>query len=282
MAQSTTTAPLERKIIYDLGANNGDDIPYYLLKCDVVTAVEANPALCEGIRTRFKDEIGSGRLIVENCVLTVEEASRQVAFYLHKDNHVLSQFPKPERSEESHFEEIYLPSKNVVELIKQHGEPYFIKIDLEGYDHCIIKSLFSNNIFPPYISAESHSLDVFCLLVSSGNYKTFKLVDGNTVSKQYCDRQIRTSDGVRRYSFPHHSAGPFGNDIDGRWMPAPLFFRYLCAVGLGWKDIHASRIDPAASYKVGKLAEVISTFLIWAGRRLRSQPLFSLGQRAWY
>jgi hypothetical protein len=31
------------KIIYDLGANNGDDIPYYLLKADTVVAVEANP-----------------------------------------------------------------------------------------------------------------------------------------------------------------------------------------------------------------------------------------------
>ena len=34
-----------KKVIYDIGSNNGDDIPYYLMKCDKVVAVEANPLL---------------------------------------------------------------------------------------------------------------------------------------------------------------------------------------------------------------------------------------------
>jgi hypothetical protein len=44
-----------------------------------------------------------------------------------------------------------------------------------------------------------------------------------------------------RYSFPYHSAGPFGEDIDGEWMSASYMIRLLAIVGLGWKDIHASR-----------------------------------------
>jgi len=32
-----------KRIIYDFGANTGNDIPYYLKKADVVVAVEANP-----------------------------------------------------------------------------------------------------------------------------------------------------------------------------------------------------------------------------------------------
>ena len=42
-----------KKIIYDLGSNNGDNIPYYLLKSDLVIAVEANPKLCEIIKKKI-------------------------------------------------------------------------------------------------------------------------------------------------------------------------------------------------------------------------------------
>jgi len=55
------------KIIYDVGSNNGSDIPYYLHKADLVVAIEANPVLTYGIKTRFQAEIASGRLVVEGC-----------------------------------------------------------------------------------------------------------------------------------------------------------------------------------------------------------------------
>ena len=59
-----------KKIIYDVGAHNGSDIPYYLMKGDTVVAIEANPVLCKGIRQDFASEIQEGRLILENCVVT--------------------------------------------------------------------------------------------------------------------------------------------------------------------------------------------------------------------
>ena len=105
-----------KKIIYDIGSNNGDNIPYYLLKCDCVVAVEANPELCDQIKNRFKDQISNGILIVENYVLTESKASNQVVFYIHKTNHVLSQVPKP--IDTNQFKEVILPSKNEIELIR--------------------------------------------------------------------------------------------------------------------------------------------------------------------
>jgi hypothetical protein len=50
------------KVIYDVGANNGDDIQYYLLKADLVVAIEANPTMTEIIKHRFQAEIASDRL----------------------------------------------------------------------------------------------------------------------------------------------------------------------------------------------------------------------------
>lgn len=205
---------LKRKIIYDFGSNNGDDIPYYLLKSDLVVAVEANPILCEQINNRFASEIAQGRLFVENCVITAEEYSDQVCFYIHKTNHVLSQFPKPSTKRLKHFKEVSLPSKSVTHIINKHGHPYYIKIDIEHYDIEVLRTLSIKEICPPFISAESHSIDVFCMLVNMG-YEAFKLVEGSTVSQIYADRIIQGGQEGVLYSFPSHSAGPFGNDVDG-------------------------------------------------------------------
>ena len=95
-----------KKIIYDIGSNNGDDIPYYLLKSDLVIAIEANPKLCNLIEEKFKNEIKQKRLVVENCVVQNENILNDVSFYIHKTNHVLSQFHKP--LDIQNFEEIKL------------------------------------------------------------------------------------------------------------------------------------------------------------------------------
>ena len=82
------------KIIYDFGSNNGDDIPYYLLKADKVIAVGANPRLCEIIKERFSNEILGNRLILENCAIT-ESHDETIDFYLHNKYHVLSTLAAP-------------------------------------------------------------------------------------------------------------------------------------------------------------------------------------------
>jgi hypothetical protein len=238
-----------RKIIYDLGSNNGDDIPYYLLKSDLVIAVEANPALSEHIKSRFADAIAAGTLIVENCVISTGDGGDKAPFWIHKTNDVLSQCLRPDPSAINDYEEVLLPARSVVGLIERYGDPLYIKIDVEHYDAAILEELFCKGIRPPYISAEAHSIEVFSLLVALGKYTSFKLVDGKSVSTKYGACEIATVAGPRRYSFPHHSAGPFANDIGGPWMSADHLFAVLGSVGLGWKDIHASRVDaPAQSH----------------------------------
>lgn len=231
------------KVIYDFGANNGDDIPYYLKKADLVIAVEANPILVRHIEKRFIDEINEGKLVVLNCVLTKEQFTTNVPFYIHKTNHVLSQFPRPNDCELEFFDTVFLPPRKASEIIKKYGAPFYLKIDIEGYDQAILEDIFSSNIKPEFISAESHNIDVFALLV--GKYKSFKLVDGHSVSSQYENHVIKTKLGEENYSFPFHSAGPFGEDIKGTWFTANNFFYLLAEQKLGWKDIHATNtVEP--------------------------------------
>ncbi|MFN5513307.1 MAG: FkbM family methyltransferase [Cyanobacteriota bacterium] len=230
----------EKAIIYDIGANNGDDIPYYLKKADVVVAVEANPDLCRQMRERFPSEIQQGRLVIENCVLTSEGQGETVPFYVHKTVHVRSQFPPP-RHNPDEFERVLLPGKSVSQLIEEHGYPYYIKIDIEHYDHILLRSLFKSGIRPFYLSAESHNIEVFLLLTSLGGYNSFKVVNGSSVANEYCNYPIKTIDGEEVYSFLPHSAGPFGEDVAGSWTDSAGLFRRLQSEGLGWKDIHAKR-----------------------------------------
>ncbi len=234
------------KVIYDIGANNGSNIPYYLIKGDLVVAIEANPILASSLTEKFKQQIEEGALVVINSVLTVDADSEGLAveFYVHKTNNVLSQFPEPSAEEIMFFDKILVNSMSVQSVLEKYGSPHYIKIDVEHYDAMVLKKLYDQSVVAPYISAESHSANIFCLLVCMG-YEAFKLVDGKSVSKVYSNRAI--SDGNRsvQYSFPAHSAGPFGNDVDGEWMSVENFSRLLAFEGTGWRDIHATTLDAA-------------------------------------
>ena len=245
-----------KRVIYDFGANNGDDTEYYLKKADLVIAVEANPLLANAIRSRFSDAIAASKLVVEACILSDGITGTVHPFYIHKTNHVMSQFPRPEASRLSEFEEVQLPSKNVIDLVEQHGDPYYVKIDVEHFDQAILELLFSRDIRPPFISAESHSIEIFSTLVSQGKYDCFNLVDGRSVERVYKNAHIETTRGEEVYSFPRHSAGPFGADISSPWMTANNFFLRLAFEGLGWKDVHATNAFAADPNVRPQLCEI--------------------------
>jgi len=246
----------DQKVIYDLGANRGDNIPYYSKKADLVIAVEANPTLCKEIEARFAAEIAAERLRVENCVIVGEGAAAEVSFYLHKRHHVLGQFPRPDESVIGDYDELVLPAKSISEIVRTHGKPAYIKIDIEHSEEAVLTELFRGGVRPPYISAESHSIRVFALLAGMGEYRAFKLVEGETVAKDYKNASIQMSGGRESYSFPEHSAGPFGDDVAGEWMNADDLFEVLAERGMGWRDIHATTMvepDPMARAEKSRL-----------------------------
>lgn len=262
-----------RKVIYDFGANGGDDLPYYLVRADLVVAVEANPELVDAMRARFADEIAAGRLVVEQCVVTAGPlgpadppgADREVDFYVHRTKHWRSQFVRPRDEEIAEFTPRRLPARHVLDLIRAHGEPWYVKIDVEGYDAPLLRAIFAGGLRPAYVSAECHDVEAFLALAGAGGYGAFKRVLASRVAIDYADRVYECARSGRRlrFSFPRHSAGPFGNDVDGGWMTAESFMRLLAFEGTGWKDVHASRVDapdptlaPRVVHSLGRLASV--------------------------
>jgi FkbM family methyltransferase len=231
-------------VIYDFGANNGDDVAYYLKKAHKVVAVDANPLLCRHMELRFKSFVDSGRLIILNCALS-RDSEGPVTFFLHRRYHVLGQLPPPPADQMSQYEAINVASRRASGIVAEHGPAHYIKIDLEHYDATVLEELFRRGVFPPFISAESHSIDVFASLLALGGYRLFNLVNGPTVAQRFSKHLIRTLDGSENHDFPDHSAGPFGDDLPEPWLDPDAMFQALATVGLGWKDIHAAQYRPA-------------------------------------
>jgi hypothetical protein len=56
----------ESDLIFDVGANNGDDTAAYLARGFRVIGVDANPILCEDMEKRFASDIRLGRAFIVN------------------------------------------------------------------------------------------------------------------------------------------------------------------------------------------------------------------------
>lgn len=256
-------------VVYDFGMNNGDDVDYYLQKGLRVVGVEANPVLCSQCRRRFSDAIASSKLTILNVALVREPSAELIEFFVHKSNHVLSQIGAPSDEIKNDFESIRVPNRRASDVIKEFGAPHYVKIDIEHFDHVVLAEMLENGIRPPYISVESHSIQVFALLVAAG-YRSFNLIDGITVNGAYGNASINTPRGIESYSFKYHSAGPFGEDIISPWLDQDSFFYFLASVGLGWKDIHATLTDvPVERYRPTPPPQPVPSLLQRVNGRIR-------------
>ncbi|MBB5751874.1 hypothetical protein [Prosthecomicrobium pneumaticum] len=221
------------RLVYDFGANHGRNIPYYLARGLNVVAVEANPLLCSVISDKYIDYCKEDRLKVINACIVPDESVHQVEFYIHSEQDSLSTFVVPGSERAADFRMITLPSLTPGALFDQYGDPFYVKIDLEGLDGPIVRSM-TRSVSVPYVSAEIHTPDVFLELASAG-YTKFKIVEGEYVNNRYFDIDLLDF----KWKFEYDAAGPFGEDVPGRWLSASEMALYLAANGYGWKDIHA-------------------------------------------
>lgn len=266
------------KIIYDFGANTGQDITYYLLKSDKVIAVEANPSCCRQIEDKFAHQIANGRLLLINKALVAplhgQESPSNVVLHVPRkgykpglgDAHSTivnpAEITNPYFADPEAYELISVPAVRPSEIVKEHGYPYYIKVDIEHYDHNVLGELFSAQIYPEYISSECHTAKVFSLMTACGAYDKFKIVIGREVGNTYlkCPIEPHPVEVTREvfgmpffkgldssafdlkceFNFRTGMSGPFGNDIPGPWLSADEVFKALADSGLGWIDLHAS------------------------------------------
>jgi FkbM family methyltransferase len=239
------------RLIYDIGFHNGDDSAYYLYLGARVVAVEANPILALQGRRRFASEIAAGSLTILNAAVW-HVGDAKLSFYI---NHTDSRHSSidPERGMKGgRYQEVQIGTASIADLFDQHGVPWYMKIDIEGADEMVIRSLPRNGGVPQYLSFElNHGFPAVDLLSPLG-YTCFKLINPDSLTQslpifehEFAMRLLRkpsvlapplrslianlpTSIRPKKtlwdrprdrlgYRFSNCTTGPFGEDADGRW-----------------------------------------------------------------
>ena len=230
------------KAIFDIGANKGQNLSYFLDKADIVIAIEANTNLVKQIKSDFKQFIDNEKLIVENVALTDDENVKIIDFYISKEKDVLSTL-YPDDISKFYKQEVRCEKASL--LINKYLKKYdisqieYIKIDIEGADKLILNDLLKNNILSENLSVECHEPEVLKLLLNS-KFKSFKFVEG---SDAIFKKNIEVINKLKKkyiINFDIHSSGPYGDDIPGNYYNKDSVLTYFLNKGLGWKDIHCS------------------------------------------
>ena len=225
-------------LIYDVGMHNGDDTEYYLLKGAAVVGIEANPALLPELRRRFAGDISAHRLTLVDKAVGSEE--KPVPFYVDPGKARQSSMVRNRAG----FSEIEVQSVRLSSLMQVYGLPAFAKIDVESMDGAVLDDLDRFGMVPPHLSVEVHTFEIFFRLYAMG-FTQFRLINCRRVRELFKNHPVSTLDGtVVPHDFPHHSSGPFGDDLPQPWQT----LEQVCAQwisreslsGRGWYDVHAT------------------------------------------
>ena len=217
-------ATMERKTIFDIGMHNGDDTDFYLAKGFHVVAVEANPVAIELCKTRFADALASGRLKIINKAIS--DSAGSIEFYVNDQQSVWGTADRQwmERNAKlgakSHV--IHVPATKMEDLLEEYGTPYYMKVDIEGFDRLCIAALVGCKERPTFVSIESHAWSYKSTvrdieLLRSLRYGQFKIVRQDMVTRQTPPVPPQEGKYVD-YSFQPGSSGLFGEEAPGRWM----------------------------------------------------------------
>src|ERR1700676_1365554 len=167
---------MDRKQIFDIGANNGDDSAYYLRRGHRVIAIEANMTMVEVLRNRFSQELESGALTLLPVGIASGEGHSD--FWICDDNPDWSSFDRAtaSRNGSRHHNQI-VPTRSFGSIIAEYGVPYYCKIDIEGNDRLCLHDMKPGSL-PAYLSVEmSHSDGSTDLhLLKHLGYRKFKII----------------------------------------------------------------------------------------------------------
>jgi FkbM family methyltransferase len=253
-AAPTGLANCERGLAFDIGANTGQDTVALLARGLRVVAVEANPKLCADMRKRFAAEIGAGRLVIIDRAIS---GRKTVTLYVNTADSgwgtTMPDYAARGMALAGDLKEIEVETITVPEIIRAHGVPDYLKVDIEGADILCLLGLFDVDGAPRFISIERPSSIpkqrfAFELLRRLG-YTRFQIIDQTKVPEQR----------HRTLAFQRGDTGLFGSELPkADWMGFSRSWLLNCwivfrsgimrripgirrfAVKGRWFDIHAS------------------------------------------
>src|SRR5262249_11556862 len=146
-----------------------------------------------------------GRLTVLNVGAT--HTPGEMPFYVNKDISEWSSFDEKVASRGHAVDVVIVKTVTPAQLFDTFGSPYFLKVDIEGFDHLVVQAAAALPTPPRYISFENGAPPVFEKLAAAG-YTHFKLVNQRTVPELASANPAREGLAIK-HKFPFGSSGPF-------------------------------------------------------------------------
>ena len=225
-----------RRLVYDLGMHCGEDTAFYLDRGFDVVGVEANPYLVEQLREAFAAELRSGQLrLVDKAINVRPGRARFLVSSVSVWGTLTNAFAERNADEGAAVEEIEVECVTFDEVLREHGMPYYLKMDIEGAESCCLDTLRQFTERPNYISLESCATSPGSGFVATLRelralqelgYRRFRYCDQATIPGRTVD--LIGEGPPMRHTFAAHSSGPFGRDLHGGWhRPAAAAMRGL-------------------------------------------------------
>jgi FkbM family methyltransferase len=216
-------------VVYDVGMHKGEDSDYYLKKGFNVIGFEADPNLIAYCRSKFQNEIGTGKLIIiEGAIVELPDDRKRSRVQFYRDENsiwgwgtVCSDWAQRNELLGSSNEIIEVPVVDFNACLRKYGIPHYLKIDIEGMDTVCLKALRDFEQKPDYVSIESEKISFEKLvdelnLLKQLDYTRFKAIQQRNIS-----RQIEPNPSKEGYYAGYHfkdgSSGLFGEDLPGDW-----------------------------------------------------------------
>ena len=225
---------MEKRLVFDIGMHIGQDTMIYLREGFRVVAIEASPVLVEENKIKFKKYIDDGSLVILNVGIADKEGV--LPFYVNKRTSEWSSFDfNLGARNNTPYEVINVPCITTASLFEEYGVPYFLKVDIEGFDYLCINDLPNTNApaSVEYVSCEAGGTSLLDTLHKKG-YTKFKIIhqafnfrpinlklERNPLFPYF----LFVYSGIRlRYrniiptKYPYSSSGPLPENTKGEWL----------------------------------------------------------------
>jgi len=237
-----------RDLIFDIGANNGDDTAFYLKKGFRVVAIEADPALAQKLYDRFAEDIAAGNVVIEG--VGVSDKVSSLEFYVNSHSEWSSFVKQGKATQENEFEVIRVPTMPLSTLVQRHGASRYLKIDIEGFEKAALSTLTKDLPLPKYLSFEVNlDRNDLITMMSEIGYDAFQLVRQGKPFLTPQPNPAREGD-FADIEFNSSMSGCFGRDLEGEWLDLEAMTAFLetfdaeAAEAIargerrGWHDVH--------------------------------------------
>jgi FkbM family methyltransferase len=250
IAKGKANFKLCNNLIFDFGLHNGNDADYYLKKGYKVVSVDASPILSEQAVKRFSEEIESGDLVIVN--VGVSDSGKRMPFFISLVNSEQSSFDEQFARRLGPVRKVEVETARPIDLFGEFGVPYYVKIDIEGYDLVVLDDVMALPIKPKYLSFECGPIgwSNYLPLLKDSGYGRFKVV--NQLNVKGASAPVPAKEGKTiEYKFLSSSSGVFGEDTAGEWVSAKKVEEEFKLIIediesekypiTPWFDIHAAR-----------------------------------------